>query len=160
LATDLFLIPRPLLPFTQNHGAGPGACPKQRRPSTGFRALYRSGCAITPPTAESAAAGGHGVKKRPRSARHSTKCISPQIRVLCTWGVAPVAPQPPEIPYCTGEEAGVEQHSNTAQHSTAAPGREGFDVALCISTGLVERQQWRLVAEGRQDNGMHAPSDL
>ena len=34
---DLFLVPRPLLPFTQKHGAGPGACPKQS-PSTGFRA--------------------------------------------------------------------------------------------------------------------------
>jgi hypothetical protein len=27
-----------LLPFTQKHGAGPGACPKQG-PPTGFRAL-------------------------------------------------------------------------------------------------------------------------
>jgi hypothetical protein len=50
-----------------------------RAPPRGF-APCRSGCATIPPTAESAAAGGHGVKKRPRSARHSTKCISPQIR--------------------------------------------------------------------------------
>jgi hypothetical protein len=57
------------------------------------------------------------------------------------------------------EDAGVEQHSNTAQHSTAAPGRGDFDVAL-LSTGLDERQQWRLVAERRQDNGLHVPSGL
>jgi hypothetical protein len=29
-----------------------------------------------------------------------------------------------------GVGAGAEQHSNTAHHSTAAPGREGFYVAL------------------------------
>jgi hypothetical protein len=77
---------------------------------------------------------------------------------------------------------GARLHFNTAtQHSqqqTAAPGtwllagelggkrkrkREDFDfdVARCIiSTALDERQQWRLVAERRQDNGLHVPSGL
>jgi hypothetical protein len=52
------------------------------------------------------------------------------------------------------DEAGAEQHSSTAQQSST-PGREDFfDVAL-VRTDSDERQQWRLVAERRQINGLH-----
>jgi hypothetical protein len=65
--------------------------------------------------------------------------------------------------------AGAEKHSNTIscalltaqhnlKHNTAAPWEGG--PRRCISTGSDERQQWRLVAEGGQVNGLHDLSNL
>jgi hypothetical protein len=48
----------------------------------------------------------------------------------------------------------TQQHSKAQQHL----GKE--NLRRCISTGLDERQQWRLVAERGQVSGLHDLSNL
>jgi hypothetical protein len=103
------------------------------------------------------------VERKCQHGRRKRQCMD------CGTGDGRMLPRAPEVPVqglrlgllpARAREAQVQGMLNAATAKTRSTlVRRTFDVAL-ISTGLDERQQWRLVAERGQVSGLHDLSNL